>query len=47
MPDVVPGDYFGPAGAGEVRGTPTRVGMSARARDAVVGAPPLATSARS
>ncbi|SEP97396.1 oxidoreductase [Microlunatus flavus] len=37
MPDVVPGDYFGPSGVGEVRGTPTRVGMSARARDAVVG----------
>ena len=37
MPDVVPGDYFGPDGAGEVRGTPTRVAMSARARDAVVG----------
>ena len=37
MPDVVPGDYFGPSGPGEVRGAPTRVGMSARARDAVVG----------
>ena len=37
MPDVVPGDYFGPSGPGEVRGTPVRVGMSAAARDAVVG----------
>lgn len=37
MPDVVPGDYFGPSGPGEVRGAPTRVGMSARARDAMVG----------
>ncbi|GAB2587170.1 oxidoreductase [Microlunatus antarcticus] len=37
MPDVVPADYFGPSGTGEVRGTPTRVGMSARARDAVTG----------
>lgn len=37
MPDVVPGDYFGPSGPGEIRGAPTRVGMSARARDAVVG----------
>jgi NAD(P)-dependent dehydrogenase (short-subunit alcohol dehydrogenase family) len=37
MPDVVPGDYFGPSSLGEVRGTPTRVGMSAQARDAAVG----------
>ncbi len=37
MPDVVPGDYFGPSGPGELRGSPTRVGMSARARDARVG----------
>ena len=37
MPDVVPGDYFGPSGPGETRGAPTRVGMNARARDAVVG----------
>lgn len=37
MPDVVPGDYFGPGGLGERSGPPVRVGMSARARDAVVG----------
>ncbi|MGI3779510.1 MAG: oxidoreductase [Janthinobacterium lividum] len=37
MPDVVPGDYFGPNGLGETRGTPVRVGMNARARDAAVG----------
>lgn len=36
-PDVVPGDYFGPSGRGERKGPPTRVGMSARARDAAVG----------
>jgi NAD(P)-dependent dehydrogenase (short-subunit alcohol dehydrogenase family) len=35
--DVVPGDYFGPAGSGERVGPPVRVGMSARARDAAVG----------
>ncbi len=37
MPDVVPGDFFGPANLGQSRGGPTRVGMNARARDAVVG----------
>ena len=37
MPDVVPGDYFGPSGLGETRGGPTRVAMSAAARDARVG----------
>jgi NAD(P)-dependent dehydrogenase (short-subunit alcohol dehydrogenase family) len=37
MSDVVPGDYFGPDGFGEQQGHPTRVGMNARARDAVVG----------
>jgi NAD(P)-dependent dehydrogenase (short-subunit alcohol dehydrogenase family) len=37
MPDVVPGDYFGPDGFGEQQGLPTRVGMNARARDAAVG----------
>ena len=37
MPDVVPGDYFGPDGFGEQQGHPVRVAMSARARDAVVG----------
>ncbi|MGI3782623.1 MAG: short-chain dehydrogenase, partial [Janthinobacterium lividum] len=37
MPDVVPGDYFGPSGLGEVRGAPVRVGMNARARNAAVG----------
>ncbi len=35
--DVVPADYFGPSGVGEIRGAPTRVGMSAHARDAAVG----------
>ncbi len=33
MPDVGSGDYFGPDGIGESRGYPTRVGMSAAARD--------------
>jgi NAD(P)-dependent dehydrogenase (short-subunit alcohol dehydrogenase family) len=33
MPDVGSGDYFGPSGLGEMRGGPTRVGMSAAARD--------------
>ena len=33
MPDVGSGDYFGPDGFGESRGYPTRVGMSAAARD--------------
>jgi len=37
MPDVVPGDYFGPDSPTESRGNPVRVGMNARARDAVVG----------
>jgi NAD(P)-dependent dehydrogenase (short-subunit alcohol dehydrogenase family) len=37
MDDVVPGDYFGPDGRGERAGSPTRVGMSTRARDAAVG----------
>lgn len=37
MPDVLPGDYFGPAGLGQCRGGPTRVGMNARARDAALG----------
>jgi len=37
MPDVVPGDYFGPAGLGEGRGAPTRVTMTAAARDARTG----------
>ncbi|GAA3571233.1 SDR family NAD(P)-dependent oxidoreductase [Microlunatus spumicola] len=37
MPDVVPGDYFGPSGVGEVQGPPVRVGMSGRARDAASG----------
>jgi protochlorophyllide reductase len=34
MPDVASGDYFGPRGPGEMRGSPTRVGMSPAARDA-------------
>ncbi|HEY0237341.1 MAG TPA: oxidoreductase [Friedmanniella sp.] len=38
MPDVVPGDYFGPDGFGEQQGHPTRVGMNARARDSITGA---------
>jgi NAD(P)-dependent dehydrogenase (short-subunit alcohol dehydrogenase family) len=33
MADVVGGDYFGPRGLAEARGRPTRVGMSAAARD--------------
>lgn len=33
MPDVGSGDYFGPDGPGEMRGAPTRVGMSAAAQD--------------
>lgn len=32
-PGVRSGEYFGPAGPGEVRGHPVRVGMSAAARD--------------
>jgi NAD(P)-dependent dehydrogenase (short-subunit alcohol dehydrogenase family) len=33
MADVGSGDYFGPDGLGEMRGAPTRVGMSAAAQD--------------
>ena len=33
MPDVAPGDYFGPGGPFELRGGPRRVGMTAQARD--------------
>jgi NAD(P)-dependent dehydrogenase (short-subunit alcohol dehydrogenase family) len=33
MPDVVPGDYFGPDGPFELRGGPKRVGMSRHAED--------------
>jgi NAD(P)-dependent dehydrogenase (short-subunit alcohol dehydrogenase family) len=33
MPDVVPGEYFGPDGLFQLRGHPTRVGSSAAARD--------------
>jgi NAD(P)-dependent dehydrogenase (short-subunit alcohol dehydrogenase family) len=33
MPDVGSGDYFGPDGLGEMRGAPTRVGMSTAAQD--------------
>ena len=33
MPDVLDDDYFGPAGPGELRGSPTRVGRSAAAQD--------------
>jgi protochlorophyllide reductase len=36
MRDVSPGDYFGPDGPFEMRGHPTRVGMSAAARDDAV-----------
>lgn len=36
MPDVHGDDYWGPDGRGERRGHPTRVGRSARARDADV-----------
>jgi protochlorophyllide reductase len=34
MPDVGSGDYWGPGGWGEMRGSPTRVGMSKQAQDA-------------
>ena len=33
MPDVRGGDYFGPDGLGEMRGTPVRVSSTRRARD--------------
>ena len=33
MPDVSPGEYFGPDGLFQLRGHPTRVGPSATARD--------------
>lgn len=33
MPDVGSGDYYGPSGRGEMRGGPTRVGMSPAAQD--------------
>jgi NAD(P)-dependent dehydrogenase (short-subunit alcohol dehydrogenase family) len=33
MPDVIPGEYFGPDGLFQLRGHPTRVGSSAAARD--------------
>jgi NAD(P)-dependent dehydrogenase (short-subunit alcohol dehydrogenase family) len=33
MPDVEPGDYFGPSGMFELRGDPERVDMTAAARD--------------
>jgi hypothetical protein len=33
MPDVEPGDYFGPSGLFELRGDPERVDMTAAARD--------------
>ncbi|MGH9193842.1 MAG: oxidoreductase [Acidimicrobiales bacterium] len=33
MPDVIPGEYFGPDGLLQLRGHPTRVGSSAAARD--------------
>ncbi|MDD9369554.1 MAG: oxidoreductase [Acidimicrobiales bacterium] len=33
MPDVAPGDYFGPDGPFEMRGSPKRVGATAAARD--------------
>ena len=32
-PDVAGGEYYGPAGLGEMKGHPTRVGMSSRAKD--------------
>lgn len=37
-PDVAGGTYFGPAGVGQLRGHPRRVGMSKAARDAHAGA---------
>jgi NAD(P)-dependent dehydrogenase (short-subunit alcohol dehydrogenase family) len=33
MPDVIPGEYFGPDGLFQLRGHPSRVGSSAAARD--------------
>ncbi|HET6920158.1 MAG TPA: hypothetical protein VFI46_11925, partial [Jiangellaceae bacterium] len=33
MPDVIPGEYFGPDRFFELRGHPTRVGSSTAARD--------------
>ncbi len=33
MPDVEPGDYFGPGGPFEMRGSPKKVGMSSAASD--------------
>ncbi|MDP9436536.1 MAG: oxidoreductase, partial [Actinomycetota bacterium] len=36
MPDVRPGDYWGPRGPGELRGHPVRVGRSAAAQDDAV-----------
>jgi protochlorophyllide reductase len=38
MPDVAPGDYFGPHGRTEQRGYPVRVARSDRAADAAVAA---------
>lgn len=38
MPDVLPGDYFGPRGRTEQRGYPARVSRSDRAADATVAA---------
>lgn len=38
MPDVRGGDYFGPAGPFEMRGGPTRVSSSGRARDRAAAA---------
>jgi NAD(P)-dependent dehydrogenase (short-subunit alcohol dehydrogenase family) len=37
MPDVIGGEYFGPSGPAEWRGSPRRVGMSTAARDAEAG----------
>ena len=38
MPDVEPGDYFGPSGLFELRGDPERVDMTAAARDEAAAA---------
>jgi NAD(P)-dependent dehydrogenase (short-subunit alcohol dehydrogenase family) len=45
-PDVVGGDYFGPDGLAESRGRPTRVRMSAAARDEATAARLWAVSER-
>jgi NAD(P)-dependent dehydrogenase (short-subunit alcohol dehydrogenase family) len=38
MPDVEGGDFYGPAGLGELRGSPRKVGMNRAAKDSAVAA---------